>query len=266
MRSIVLAALLSLSALSAFAQKPVTQNHECTYRDTGGCGQTITDTVDIYGCRDDDFYYYNIHRVFLNQGQTYQFTITAVGQYAPFVGVSRQDLDYFLAEADGPVGGSAVVTWTADVSGYHEIFAGPAERLETGSYRFTMTCGLATACTPSATEACLLDGRFKVAVAFVNQFATPPVPGNFAGAKLLPGNQNPDVATFGLSSAQAIEVVVRVQDARPFAPRFDIYYGGLTDLEYTVRVTDTKSGVTKTYRNPPGTVGGGVDRVTFPAN
>jgi len=122
-------------------------------------------------------------------------------------------------------------------------------------------------CTPNATTVCLLSDRFRVSIAFINQFATPPQPGNFLGGKLVAGVQNPDVATFGISSAQAIEVVVRIQDTRPFGlNRFDIYYGGLTDLEYTVSVTDVTTGVTKTYRNAPGTVGGGVDRTTFTAN
>lgn len=124
-----------------------------------------------------------------------------------------------------------------------------------------------TVCTTSSTVACLLNNRFRVSINFINQFANPPAPGAFVGAKLVAGVQNPDVATFGLSSAQAIEAVVRIQDARPFGVnRFDVYYGGLTDLEYTVSVTDTQTGNTKTYRNPPGTVGGGVDRASFPAN
>ena len=122
-------------------------------------------------------------------------------------------------------------------------------------------------CTPSPTTVCLLNDRFQVSIAFVNQFANPPQPGTFLGAKLVAGVQNPDVATFGISSAQAIEVVVRLQDTRPFGlNRFDVYYGGLTDLEYTVTVTDTQKSVSKTYRNPPGTVGGSVDRTTFTAN
>jgi hypothetical protein len=78
--------------------------------------------------------------------------------------------------------------------------------------------------------------------------------------------QNPDVATFGISGAKAIEVVVRIQDARPFGiNRFDIYYGGLTDLEYTVTVTDTQTGTTRAYTNAAGNVGGGVDRTSFTA-
>ncbi|HUR81365.1 MAG TPA: NF038122 family metalloprotease [Thermoanaerobaculia bacterium] len=122
-------------------------------------------------------------------------------------------------------------------------------------------------CTASSTVACLLDGRFRVSIAYINSFANPPQPGNFLGAKLVAGSQNPDVATFGISSAQAIEAVVRIQDTRPFGlNRFDVYYGGLTDLEYTVSVTDVVKGVSKTYRNAPGNVGGGVDRTTFTTN
>jgi Fibronectin type III domain/Bacterial pre-peptidase C-terminal domain len=128
------------------------------------------------------------------------------------------------------------------------------------------TFGNTTTCTPSSTVACLLSNRFRVSVAYLNQFAVPPQPGNFQAGRLLQGVQNPDVGLFGFSSATAVEVLVRIQDARPFAPRFDVYYGGMTDVEYTVSVTDTQTGVTKTYRNPPGTVGGGVDRSTFPAN
>ncbi|HVE71600.1 MAG TPA: NF038122 family metalloprotease [Thermoanaerobaculia bacterium] len=126
------------------------------------------------------------------------------------------------------------------------------------------TFSTGTGCTPSANVVCLLSNRFRVSIDYINAFVNPPQPGKFIGAKLVAGTQNPDVATFGISSAQAIEVVVRIQDARPFGVnRFDIYYGGLTDLEYTVTVTDTTTGTTRTYRNAPGSVGGGVDRTSF---
>jgi hypothetical protein len=138
-----------------------------------------------------------------------------------------------------------------------------------GNYTLSISTSKTTAgsCVASSTATCLQNGRFRVSIAYLNQFATPPAPGTFLGGKLIAGPQNPDVATFGISSPQAIEVVVRIQDTRPFGlNRFDVYYGGLTDLEYTVSVTDTVTGNTKTYRNPPGTVGGGVDRTTFTAN
>ena len=124
-----------------------------------------------------------------------------------------------------------------------------------------------TVCTPSSTVVCLLSDRFRVKIDYVNPFSNPPnQPGTFLAARLLQGVQNPDTGLFGFSSATAVEVVVRVQDTRPFAPRFDIYYGGMTDVGYTVTVTDTQTGTTRQYTNTVGTVGGGVDRTSFPAN
>jgi hypothetical protein len=119
-------------------------------------------------------------------------------------------------------------------------------------------------CSANANTTCLVDGRFAVKIDFLNQFANPPQPGSLLGAKLLPGSQNPDTAIYGFGSPQAIEAVVRIQDARPFGlNRFDIYFGGMTDVEYTVTITDTTTGTVRQYRNPPGAVGGGVDRASF---
>jgi hypothetical protein len=123
-----------------------------------------------------------------------------------------------------------------------------------------------TSCSPNSTTVCLVGGRFRVGIAYRNQFANPPTTGSFVAARLNPAATSPDTALFGFASANDVEVVVRIVDARPFAPRFDIYYGGLTDVEYTVTVTDTVTGQTKTYKNNPGQVGGGVDRSTFPAS
>ncbi|HET8773198.1 MAG TPA: NF038122 family metalloprotease [Thermoanaerobaculia bacterium] len=129
------------------------------------------------------------------------------------------------------------------------------------------TPGTPSVCTPNATTVCLLGNRFRVTIAYVNPFSSPPgQTGEFTAARLNPAATNPDTALFGFGNAQNVEVVVRVVDARPFAPRFDIYYGGLTDVAYTVTVTDTQRGTTKQYKNTAGQVGGGVDRATFPAN
>jgi hypothetical protein len=128
------------------------------------------------------------------------------------------------------------------------------------------TPGGGTGCSPNSTTVCLNGNRFRVSIAYRNQFANPPTTGNFVAARLNPAATNPDTALFGFGAATDVEVVVRLVDARPFASRFDVYYGGLTDVEYTVTVTDTVTGASKTYRNNPGQVGGGVDRSTFPAN
>lgn len=130
-----------------------------------------------------------------------------------------------------------------------------------------LTASATSTCAANATTACLLSDRFKVVIDFVNPFSTPPnQPGTFLAARLLEGVQNPDTALFGFGSPQAVEVVVRIQDARPFAPRFDVYFGGMTDVGYTVTVTDTVTGTVRSYQNVAGNVGGGVDRASFPTN
>ena len=38
-----------------------------------------------------------------------------------------------------------------------------------------------------------------------------------------------------------------------------VIWGAMSNLEYTLEVTDTKTGKVKTYRNPAGTYCGGLD-------
>jgi hypothetical protein len=122
-------------------------------------------------------------------------------------------------------------------------------------------------CTTTSAAACLLSDRFRVSVNYRNPFSNPPgATGDFLIRRLNPWGSNPDAAAFGFSDPNAVEVIVRIQDTRPFAPRFDIYFGGMTDVEYWVNVTDTQTSTTRQYHNAPGKVGGGLDRASFPAN
>ena len=86
------------------------------------------------------------------------------------------------------------------------------------------------------------------------------------GAKLVAGAAvNPDTAIFGFGNPQAIEAVVRLQDTRPFANRIDVYFGGMTDIEFTVTVIDRQTGTTRQYFKPAGLSSGvgAVDRGSF---
>jgi hypothetical protein len=237
---------------------------------TVGCGQSVSGRVSVDSCKTSSNVY----------GVGYAFSGTA-GQKVTITGRSPE-FGATIALVDGRSGQSTIYAQndqfvdgaTATISGFTLPYTGPyiilitpGTPVEFGDYTITVACEQVGACVANATTACLLDGRFRVSINYLNQFANPPAPGTFLAAKLVPGSQNPDVATFGISSAQAIEVVVRIQDTRPFGlNRFDVYYGGLTDLEYTVSVTDTVKGTNRTYRNSPGTVGGSVDRTTFTTN
>jgi hypothetical protein len=189
------------------------------------------------------------------------------------------DLDVYLFQVNGPdldlldaaTGVTTTETFTTDSLPAGTYYVGVSAYSGSSNYTVTATQpgnNGGGSCTPNSTTVCLLSNRFRVSIGYVNPFSNPPnQPGTFLAARLLSTpSANPDTGLFGFSSAQAVEVVVRVQDTRPFAPRFDIYYGGMTDVEYTITVTDTQTGTTRAYHKNAGTVSGGVDRTSFPAN
>jgi hypothetical protein len=93
------------------------------------------------------------------------------------------------------------------------------------------------ACVPSATRVCLLGGRFQVDVtrAGVSQGAV----------------QLTDLAgVFWFFEPQSAEVPVKMIDGRSVNGKFWIYFGSLTDQGYQVAVTDTVTGLIKTYTPP----------------
>lgn len=75
---------------------------------------------------------------------------------------------------------------------------------------------------------------------------------------------------FGYFSAPAFtgnfgnpEVIVKILDGRPVNGSFWVFYSGLTDLEYTLTITDVVSGASRVYHNPPGSLCGGFDTAAF---
>lgn len=45
--------------------------------------------------------------------------------------------------------------------------------------------------------------------------------------------------------------------------RFWVFYGALSDVEYTIRVVDTETTLEQTYHNPPGEICGRADTAAF---
>lgn len=59
------------------------------------------------------------------------------------------------------------------------------------------------------------------------------------------------------------EVFVKVLDGTAINGRFWVFYGGLTDLEYTLTVKENQTGRVKTYYKDPGSACGGFDTDAF---
>ena len=109
-------------------------------------------------------------------------------------------------------------------------------------------------CTTGAI--CTLNGRFQLTLTA----ADPRTGATGAGVPL----QQSDI--FGYFSIPALtgdarnpEVFVKMLDGSDVNGNFWVFYGGLTDFEYTLTVLDTKTGVTTNYTKPGGSSAGGFD-------
>ncbi len=85
-----------------------------------------------------------------------------------------------------------------------------------------------------------------------------------------PGQALPQSDVFGYFSLPGLtgnpdnpEVFVKILDGTPINGQFWVFYGHLTDLEYTLSVTEVATGHTKTYHKDPGNSAGGFDTSGF---
>ncbi len=100
-------------------------------------------------------------------------------------------------------------------------------------------------CVASPAALCLNGGRFRVEVAW-----QVPSQGSSGAGSAVP--LTADTGYFWFFSANNVELVVKVVDGRAFNGRFWVFSGALSDVAYTVRVTDTQTGAVRTYANPSG--------------
>jgi hypothetical protein len=105
-----------------------------------------------------------------------------------------------------------------------------------------------TPCVANATTLCLNNSRFKVSG----------TSGVGTGIPL-----TGDTGEFWFFSANNIELVVKVVDGRAFNNHYWVFYGALSDVAYTITVTDSTTGAVKTYSNPQGHLASNADITAF---
>jgi hypothetical protein len=99
-------------------------------------------------------------------------------------------------------------------------------------------------CTATATSLCLNGGRFQVEVAWTD-FQSRQGSGQAVSLTDRSGY-------FWFFDAANVELVLKVLDGRPLNGRWWVFFGALTNVEYTIQVTDTITGRVVTYFNPAG--------------
>jgi hypothetical protein len=114
----------------------------------------------------------------------------------------------------------------------------------------------ASICSPDPAALCLEGSRFTVAAVFTN-----PVTGATGTATAVPLGL--ESGYFWFFSPENVELVVKVLDGRGANGYFWVLYGALSDVEYTITVTDVLTGRQRTYHNPPHTLASHADTTAF---
>jgi hypothetical protein len=76
-------------------------------------------------------------------------------------------------------------------------------------------------------------------------------------------NLTADTGWFWFFDAANVEVMIKVLDGTSLNGKHWVFYGALSSVEYTITVTDTQTGVQKTYKNPSGTLASVADTGAF---
>ena len=115
--------------------------------------------------------------------------------------------------------------------------------IKTGAYTLKLTgiknpngCSIDT----DPATLCLRSDRFKIRVAW---------------AALHLGTQGdgtalvltPDTGSFWFFSSTNLELVIKILDGQAINGHFWVFYGALTNVQYTITITDTLTGAVKTY-------------------
>jgi hypothetical protein len=111
-------------------------------------------------------------------------------------------------------------------------------------------------CAPDDETLCLLNDRFAVSVEWEDQRT-----GNTGVGTAVPGTDNSGYYWF--FSSTNLELVVKVLNGKPVNGKIWFFYGALSDVIYTITVTDTATGEVREYTNPAGNICGNADTSAF---
>ena len=126
-----------------------------------------------------------------------------------------------------------------------------------GRTTYVGVAGLASVGNGFDNNSCLLANRFRVEVTWTNQHG-----GNATGTgKALPGTDQ--TTYFWFFNRENTELVLKMVDGRTLNDHFWVFHGGLSDVDYVIKVTDTVTGAVRTYHNPAGSLTSEADTSAF---
>lgn len=188
------------------------------------------------------------HDQYIHQGFVYQGNYRAGLRILDVSGVPQgrlQEVGYFdiVPENDDPVFSGA---WGAYPFFRSGIILVPG--MEQGLYILRRGSGGSQSgpCKPGAQTLCLAKKRFRLEVDWTNQFD-----GSSGRGVAVKGSDQAGYFSFGDRSN--LELMVKILND---GAHWQLYYGQLTNLGFTIRVTDTETGRSSTHVNGPNNCGG----------
>ena len=119
--------------------------------------------------------------------------------------------------------------------------------------------GSSGTCTPNGNNLCLLDGRFSIEVDWHDHHNN----NDGVGHPILGTDRT---GYFWFFNSDNVELVAKFINGTSVNGHYWLLWGGLSDVQYTIRVTDTVTGTQKQWENPPGSFCGGAAANAFPAD
>ena len=114
----------------------------------------------------------------------------------------------------------------------------------------------AAPCSVTTSALCLNSSRFRVQVDW-----NVPAQGTSGSGVAVP--LTVDTGYFWFFSANNVELTIKVVDGRVVNGHFWVFFGALSDVGYTITVTDTATGATRRYTNPPSALSSFADVSAF---
>jgi hypothetical protein len=157
---------------------------------------------------------------------------------------SQADTSAFPAASGGPRKSAAA---TATAEELYALLAAGQSAQAPASF---------AACVPGGARLCVTQNRFQVQV----DWRVPSQGRSGSGTAVAVTG---DTGYFWFFDSANVELIVKVLDARVINGRFWVFSGALSNVEYTITVTDTETGAVKTYVNPSGTLASVADTSAF---
>jgi pre-peptidase len=249
-RARVLGTSTGLSTLSPSACVPSAIN----------CGSTVAGALSTDDCPYGDGSFYDQWTFDAVAGQTVQISMSA-GFDTVLELHNASGAQVAFNDDISETNFNSRITYNVTVTGTYTIWANSYDEAVTGAYSLDLQCsnvGPPPTCTSNETTLCLNGGRFRVSVIF----SAPNLGIMDAPAHAVPLTS--DTGYFWFFSSNNVELVTKVVDGRAFNQRYWVFYGALSDVQYTITVTDTVTGAVKTYSNPPGHLASVADTAAFP--